>query len=567
MKQSLLILCCIVHLCLVTAAQTATESTGVITGRVLLDNGQPAVGATVSAALQSRTARTAVTDAEGEFKLSGLSPAPYALTAQLPAYVMTPLTTATGEPQYFHLGDTATIQMFKGGVITGKVITLADEAVPGLMIKAIRVRDAAGKPLSASTYRRRTDDRGIYRLFGLPPGTYLVCTDGTAVGFSFEADEQIEDAPVYYPAGMRETAAELVVAGGEELANIDIRYRAERGRYVSGKIIGASGGYGINIYLRPAGSEVTLAADWIQVRERKVEDGIAFQFRGVADGEYELTADRRNGDDEGGFANPRRISVRGADVTGVELRLIAYGSITGKLQLAEDKPPQINSAKTPAADACAKIPKRQSLFEETTVGLHPEEKFLRNESLRVAFPARQGDFTIRYLTAGRYRFQSQWPNEDWYLRAITLPDVRTKRMLDLGRLGLGLKAGEKLSGVNIVIGTGAARLTGRVKAPEKSAALFRVHLIPVEREAVDEVLRYAETEAAADGIFTLRQLAPGKYWLVARTVETTTERPLPLAWNQTERLKLRRAAEAANVVIELQPCQQMKDYVLNYVPQ
>lgn len=569
MKQSLLILCCLAHLCLSTVAQTATpaEPTGVITGRVLLDNGQPAVGTTVSAALQSRTARTAMTNAEGEFKLSGLSPAPYSLTAQLPAYVMTPLTTATGEPQYFHVGDTATLQMFKGGVITGKVTTATDEPVPGLMIKAIRIRDAAGKPLSASTFRRRTDDRGIYRLFGLPPGAYIVCTDGTDVPWSFDADDQIEDAPTYHPASTREAAAELTLGSGDELANIDIRYRAERGRYVSGKVIGASGGYGINIYLKPAGSEVTLAADWLQVRERKVEDGIAFSFRGVADGDYDLTADRRNGDDEGGFANPRRVSVRGADVTGVELRLISYGSITGKLQLAEDKPPPSNSTKTSAVNACVSVPKRTSLFEETTIALHPEEKLLRVENLRTAFPTQSGDFTLRYLTAGRYRFQWQWPNEDWYLRTITLPDARTKRTLDLGRFGLALKAGEKHSGINVVIGTGAARLAGRVKAPEKFTALFRVHLVPLEKEAADEVLRYAETEAAADGTFTLRQLAPGKYWIVTRALEATPELPLPVAWNQTERLKLRRAAEAANVVIELQPCQQMKDYALKYAPQ
>ncbi|MBI1763993.1 MAG: carboxypeptidase regulatory-like domain-containing protein [Acidobacteria bacterium] len=569
MKQFVLLCLLAVCACISTLAQTVTttEPTGVITGRVVLDNGQPAVGATVSATLQSRAARTAVTNAEGEFKLSGLPPAPYALTAQLPAYVMTPLTTATGEPQFFHIGDSATIQLIKGGVITGKATTANDEPVPGLTIKAIRLRDAAGKSLSPSTYHRRTDDRGSYRLFGLPSGTYIVCTDGTDVPWSFDADDQIEDAPTYYPASTRETATELTLASGDELANIDIRYRAERGRLVSGKVIGASGGYGINLYLKPAGSEIILAADWLQVRDRKVEEGIAFQFRGVADGEYDLTADRRNGDDEGGFANPRRIAVRGADVTGVELRLIPYGSLTGKLQLAEDKPPQSNSIKPSAADACASTPKRNSLFEETTIGIHPEEKFLRNESLRVAFSTRQGEFTIRYLTAGRYRFQSQWPNEDWYLRTITLPDARTKHSVDLGRTGLALKAGEKLSGVSIVIGTGAARLTGRVKAPEKFTAPLRVHLVPVEKEAAEDVLRYAETEAGPDGAFTLRQLAPGKYWIIARASEAAHERPLPLAWNQAEHLKLRRAAEVANVVIELQPCQQMKDYVLKYAPQ
>ena len=557
------------NLCLSAAAQTATitESTGVITGRVLLDNGQPAVGATVSAALQSRPARAAVTNAEGEFKLAGLAPAPYTLVAQLPAYVMTPLTTTTGEPQYFHTGDTATIQMFKGGVITGKVTTVSDEPVPGLTIKAIRIRDAAGKLLGASTYRRRTDDRGSYRLFGLPPGTYLVCTDGTDVPWSFDADDQIEDAPTYYPSSTRETAAELTLDDGTELANIDIRYRAERGRQVSGKVIGASGGFGINVYLKPTGGEALLATEWVQIRERKVEDGVAFSFRGVADGDYDLLAERRNGADEGGFANPRRISVRGADVTGVELRLIAYASVSGKLQLAADKPPQPNSTNPLIANACANVPKRKSLFEETTIAMHPEEAFLRTESLRTAFPTQPGDFTLRYLTAGRYRFQWQWPNEDWYLRAITLPDPRTKRTLELGRTGLALKAGEKLSGVSIVIGTGAARLTGRVKAPAEIKTPFRVHLIPAEKEAADEVLRYAETEAATDGTFILGQLAPGKYWIVARTSEATSERPLPLAWNQAERAKLRRAAEASNVVVELQSCQQMKDYVLNYAPQ
>jgi hypothetical protein len=561
MKQPISLFCLILCLCLSAVAQTSapTEPGGVITGRVLLDNGQPAVGATVSALLQSKSTRTALTNAEGEFKLTGLTPAPYTLAAQLPAYVMTPLRTALGAPQHFHIGDSATIQMFKGGVITGKVVTATDEPLPGLMVRAIRIRDAADQPVSASTYRRRTDDRGMYRIFGLPPGVYLIGTDGTAVSFSFEADDQIEDAPTYHPASTREAAVELTLGSGEELTGVDIRYRAERGRRVSGKVFGASGGFGINVYLKPAGTEAIVASDWIQVRDRRVENGLAFSFRGVADGEYDLVAERRNGDDDGGFAAPRRFTVRGADVSGLELRLVPFSSITGKLVLeAPPKPLEKNACASP----------RAAVLEETVLNLLPETAQPCTSAVPVGYPSRQGDFSMRHLSAGRYHVTAQLPSETWYLRAVTMPGPPPTQKLDLARLGLALKAGEKLKDVTLSIGTDAASLAGQIKleAAQKLPARLRVHLVPAEKEAAEQVLRFYEVDAANDGAFAFQHLAPGKYWVLTRAL-VADDATMPLAWKAAERARLRREAEAANVAVELQPCQRLKDYVLRYAVQ
>ena len=62
--------------------------------------------------------------------------------------------------------------------------------------------------------------------------------------------------------------------------------------------------------------------------------GGVFAFYGVPDGEYDLTAERLEGDRSDKLGSePRRVTVRGADVTGVELRLSPRAAIEGKVVL------------------------------------------------------------------------------------------------------------------------------------------------------------------------------------------------------------------------------------------
>jgi hypothetical protein len=61
--------------------------------------------------------------------------------------------------------------------------------------------------------------------------------------------------------------------------------------------------------------------------------------------------------------------------------------------------------------------------------------------------------------------------------------------------------------------------------------------------------------------------ASGKYWLLARPIpdsEPNDKPARPPAWDASERAKLRLEAEAANVVIELKPCQRVSDYIFHY---
>ena len=83
-------------------------------------------------------------------------------------------------PTYYRPGDNATITLIKGGVITGTVKNLNGDPLIAISVRAIRVRDAEGKPIpfQISLRDRLTDDRGVYRLYALPPGTYVVAAGG-----------------------------------------------------------------------------------------------------------------------------------------------------------------------------------------------------------------------------------------------------------------------------------------------------------------------------------------------------------------------------------------------------
>ncbi|MBO0800122.1 MAG: hypothetical protein J2P31_14980, partial [Blastocatellia bacterium] len=139
------------------------------------------------------------------------------------------------------------------------------------------------------------------------------------------------------------------------------------------------------------------------------------------------------------------------------------------------------------------------------------------------------------------------------------------------RSGLALRQGEAIAGVKIAIAPGAASLRGRVAAKSEADAAapiprLRLYLIPAEATAAEDVQRYYESVTQSDSTFKFLNLAPGKYLLLARPAAENEliDPDRPLAWDATERAKLRREAESAKNEIELKPCGRVNDYVLRY---
>jgi hypothetical protein len=550
------------------AGQTAKPKSGeaarrAISGRVVFDNGRPVPNAEVSAVPVGDTAgnrRTAATDAAGEFIIPDLPPRAYRVSAWAPAYVM-PDAGPGASPTYYRPGSTLTLTLVKGGVITGTVTSATGEPLVGRVVRAVSSGARPGGPFDARGGETATDDRGIYRMYSLTPGTYLVYvanSHGQPQGFPFE-----DDVPTYYPSATRDAAAEVTVNAGDEVTGIDIRDRGAKGRAVSGAVsagpIGA-GQFGTVVSLaRPGGATLDTTFTF-------GAGSTPFAFYGVPDGEYDVVAEAWDPKEGRYTSEPKRVAVRGADVTGVNLTLLALGSIEGRLVVdpapGEGRPAGCEKAQ-PGAATEAVVRARRDLRDAAPAQASDWET-------PETAPDEKGAFTIKGLRAGVHRIDARLPSDDWYVRAVTTPATgAAKAQVDAARDGLRLTAGQKLDGVTVAVAIGAAGVSGKVAAPEgqRLPAPLAIHLVPADPADADDVLRYPEAVVAQDGSFELKHVPPGKYRLLARAAPSDESRPpRPAAWDRRERAKLRAEAEAAGQEVELAPCQRAAGLVVRHAP-
>lgn len=535
--------------------QKTSSRAGAIRGRVITDDGQPIVKATVNISAVRSTrgvGRVVGVEEDGRFEVEDLAPGLYRIFVNAPGYA-NPASLTDRKP--FRPGDFVTIKLVRGGVITGAVSTFTGEPVVALPVRALRIRDEEGRPLrfAATSQSRQTDDRGVYRLYGLLPGSYLITAGSGPIFTSMQFSDYAEHSPTYYPSATRDTAVEVAVRGGQEITGADIRYRAERGYSVSGTVTGnmpPPNMGGASVALRHISGGINHTAQILPQGDVR-----NFAIHGVADGEYEITASSFGQNTEGSISAARRLIVKGADVTGLELALAPLGSVIGRVVI-----------ETPPA-ACKKD--RMPTIEEIALAaLQDRSKEEVRRSLETA-PDDQGEFTLRGLEAATYRLDFNL-NDVWYIRAITLPSpAGARKTIDAARDGIAVKSGAKVTGLIVTVAEGAASLSGRITAEKESdsrPARTRLYLVPAEKEEADNLLRYAEMIVKSDGVFAFTNIAPGRYRLLARAVadDKIASDARPAAWEVEGRRKLRSEAETTNAVIELKPCQKMVDYLLRF---
>ena len=188
----------------------------------------------------------------------------------------------------------------------------------------------------------------------------------------------------------------------------------------------------------------------------------------------------------------------------------------------------------------------------------------------------QGNFTIRNLASSQYYFAARSQIRSWYLKSFAISPAATgtaqpRKPIDVTRVWTTVKTGERLSGLIVTFGEGAASLQGQVTLSEGETLpkQLAVYLVPAEREAADELLRFYVGPVSKEGKIDLHNLAPGRYWILMQEVTDVTAAPLTKMRlpDETEtRARLRREAEAAKTEIELKPCQNVTDYRLPLKP-
>ncbi len=196
---------------------------------------RPLAGASVTASWAGSRVASATSDAAGRYRLPNLPPNRITLAASCPGYfLLAPASREAGlvidlrsAPEY----SPADFEARRGGVITGRLTDAWGDPVDRAAVYVTRLSgpgDRHREPAGQTT----TDDRGLYRLFGLAPGRYRL-----AVLPPEREDGEEPAAPIYYPGVLDPARARpLEVAAGEEIGGADVVLRPERLYEVRGRL-------------------------------------------------------------------------------------------------------------------------------------------------------------------------------------------------------------------------------------------------------------------------------------------------------------------------------------------
>ena len=112
----------------------------------------------------------------------------------------------------------------RAGAVTGAIVDSAGEPFQGVLVRALRLQSDGERTVATlATWPRLTDDRGRYRLFGLPPGSYLIVASLDAAEPAAGRSRAPGFAPVYYPGTAHvESAQPVQVELGGDIAGVDL---------------------------------------------------------------------------------------------------------------------------------------------------------------------------------------------------------------------------------------------------------------------------------------------------------------------------------------------------------
>jgi len=325
--------------------RTPRAGTGVIRGRVVRsDTGEPLRRVQVrvdewSTGDHSGPAAT-MTDAEGRYELKQLPAGRYQLRATRGGYVEV----AYGQRRPFErgrpleLGEGAVLQnvdfaLPPGAVVTGRVVDETGEAFPHVSVSLARRRYVDGERRLVAVSGNSTDDRGEFRMFGVPPGDYvMIATFGE---MELGARDRVRYVPTYYPGTPIASEAQRVTVGlGQEVSGMVIALTRAATATVRG-VVRPSGQASVGPFTfitarqigDPRGDEMAAAMS--------AGDG-SFVIAGLLPGTYLVEARSTLGS---AFAS-EEVVVGGSDVIGVTLILSDGATARGRIRFDTGNPPQ-----------------------------------------------------------------------------------------------------------------------------------------------------------------------------------------------------------------------------------
>lgn len=562
---------------LVVAAQerdrggVARGGMGVIAGQIVSDTAapQPLRRVIVTVRGSSIADQIAITTDDGRFAVMGLPAGRFTVTAVKAAYVETTFgSTKFGGPgaeivisrdEHVEL----TMRLTYGAILAGRITDRANEPLMGVHVSTYRASAAGFKFVAQDV---ETDDLGMYRIFGLPAGDYIVKATTPLLSVTRDirqpsvaeidavlgaltrrrrtalpglgANESssyvvmqapVAYVPVYFPGvSSPQDATRVTLGASEERAGLDFTFDPVSTANIEGIITGPIQDVRtVQVSLQTADSGSALFGG---VRTLQPSADGTFMFSSVAPGRYMITA-RANSSQTTSIrpATTRTMSIqtsgsdavrtrdadllyataevetRGENVKGVTLMLQSGATLTGRIRF----------------DSTTLTPPRK--LTQTRVNLSPiggsRAPIVGNgfTMLREGLVRADGTFTVTGIGPGVYSFRAVLPPEiggsGWWLRSAIFEDR------DLLDTDIAFTPALNQKNVVVTFSDRHTELSGVLQTSIGQRASDCVIVVfSTDPQAWRSLARRTRTvRPASDGNFLVRDLAPGEYFMAAVT--------------------------------------------------
>jgi uncharacterized GH25 family protein len=472
-----------------TAAQT-------VEGRVVnsaTGAGIPAVAVNLLQA--GKTAYSATTDSQGRFRIEAVKDGAYTAQYRAPSFWPVPNILDNGSQPPFQVtigGGPMHLeaQMQRIPRISGRVLDAAGKPVPNATLWLRWESRACNVPLCFPfSHQSKTGAKGEY-IMGDPdvPGTWLLSATAPS---SWNPPEPRDDQPLgwaqtFYPGVTDpQLAARVIVSGGDELSNLDIKLAAVPVHRIRGTVLNVRGDPVPN-------ASVTLSKGFGPSLDEDSKDDGTFEFAPVTDDEWRLSTTV----DQDGVKlwAAQSVLIKGHDLENIELRLTAPFSIHGKIVM--EVPDGVLPPKPPMVMVAFNAGAAQVADTGRMIAGNPDGK---------------GGFTIRNVYPGPYQIQMlpETAPAPYYLDSIRLggQDALESDVPILSE-SLPLTVTYQLGG-------------GTVRGTIEACGAGRVLLIPQ-----DPALRRGgfirHTTCAQNGRFEIPAVRPGEYYGLAVAGDSPT---------------------------------------------
>ncbi len=515
--------------------EAKAKPTGSVSGRVTIGE-KPAPGILIAVSgLNSSTPLSQTTsDNDGNYRISGLAAGQINVIPIAPVYVV-PSSAMFGQGRIVNLSSNESVEgidfkLTRGGVITGRITDADGRPAVEERIGLVPV-DETGAAVRGSVFRAatfmmyQTDDRGIYRLYGLPAGHYKISVGDDGRNLAQRGSGYFQR--VYYPDASEINKAGIVdVSEGGETKNIDIKLGRRSSTYsVSGRIIEAETGkplpgvfFSFGIVQQNQNQSYVGGTSGPGTPTNSLGE---FRLEGLAAGRYVLTISPQNFNPNAAptpkfYSEPVPFEVVDSDLTNLEMKAQRGLTISGVLV-----PEGITDKNV--------LAKMSRVLVDANVEPAPESIriYLGGISSRVS---PDGSFVLEGLQPGKVSFNLGFSGAD-------SPNFRISRIEREGGLQgrmIALAPGQNISGLKIFLAYGTGVVRGQLTVEGGTLSTEAVIFVSLTRQGEQAQLSGFSGQVDSRGRFLIKGVAPGTYDVALQIISLGSQQ-LPRGFQRMQR--------------------------------